>query len=239
MKKILLIIILSFLVMVNIRMWGVRDGSCLLNESSNRKSVCDIERQGNGWSPDRNIDLQQNQRSDSNKILAKKLAYAKQCTQKKATYHKQQRPVQIAAMPSYDAVQRMLYNSLIDFAYCPSCNELTLQQLIDLMQVEMQLLTVFIYPTAGNRLSLFHRRAMLLADAVPSVRMLFDKVLSAAMYNDQLNEQYEQHLQASQPFNLALPAYDKKIFLHTAYQRIADVQKKIKRMQYLIATNYA
>lgn len=235
MKKVLLIIILSFLVMVNIRMWGVRDGSCFLNgSSSGRKSVCDIERQDNGWSSiDRN-----NKCSNDNATLAKRLVYAKHRKQKKVTYPGQQGPGRVAAMPSYDAIQRMLYNSLIDFAYCPSCNELTLQQLIDLMQVEMKLLTVFIYPTAGNRLSLLHRRAMLLADAVPSVRMLFDKVLSAAMYNDQLNEQYEQQLQTSQPFNLALHTYDKKLFLHTAYQRIADVQKKIKRMQYLIATDY-
>lgn len=235
MKKLLLIIILSFLVMVNIRMWGVRDGSCLLNGAPSRKLVCDIGHHDNEWANDG--DMEQIKDSNAHRALAKKLAYAKY-RNRQSLYQNQPRLKQMAAVPSYDAVQRMLYNTIIDFAYHPSCNELTLQQLIDLMQIEMQLLAVFIYPTAGSRFSLLHRRAVLLSDAIPSVRVLFDKILSMAMYNDQLNEQYEQQLQASQPFNIALNNNDKKIFLHTAYQRIADVQKKIKRMQYLIATQY-
>jgi hypothetical protein len=220
--------------MVNIRMWGIRDGSCLLNGTPGRKSICDIE-QEYGWKTD--VDIEQNENSNAQRALAKKLAYAKY-RKRQDLYANKPRSVQMIAMPSYDAVQRMLYNTIIDFAYHPSCNELTLQQLIDLMQIEMQLLTVFIYPTAGSRFSVLHRRAMLLHDATPSVRILFDKILSMAMYNDQLNQRYEQQLQASQPFNMALNSNDKKIFLHTAYQRIADVQKKIKRMRYLIATQY-
>lgn len=226
MKKILLIIILSFLVIINIRMWGMRDASSFVNNHASRRSICDIECQKN----ERREDDFNHSRS-----LARQVVYMKHCKKEPCSYNVSAQKRAASNIPSYMAVEHMLHAALIDFAYHPSCNEFTLQQLIDLMCTEKQLLSVFIYPTSGNQFDILQKRSALLEHAIPTVRMLFDKIINLATYNELLNDQYLLDSVSKNRDRLLLSTYDKKIFLHTAFQRIADIQKQIKNMQQMIA----
>lgn len=236
MKKFLIALITAFLVLLNVRLWGVRDAAMLIPERASwRHATCDMPY---GQLCDPNYQAEQEMlqeqlcggytdRGQMAVCLAKVAAYIRH----KAMIEEQKMHQEPCCM-SYPEAQSIFNQALHQFAGRPHCNELTLQQLINLADAELRLIEVLVYPTMGNRHECIQERNDLLQKAIPSVQMMYDKLLSVATHNDMLNEQYA--TSEGRP-NFALDFDDRRIFLHTMYQRIADMKQKIKDMQYRIA----
>jgi len=149
----------------------------------------------------------------------------------------QQSHVDDYILPSLEFVQESVERGLAEFLEKASCNELALQQLLELINNELKLVEVLIYPTIGNRFSLLSVRDELLDRAIPSVRILYDRILSLATHNDILNNQFVSQRQFDQGIRLSLSAYDKKLFLHSVYQRLSDILQQLQSMQYRLVFN--
>ena len=94
---------------------------------------------------------------------------------------------------------------------------------------------MLIYPIMGDHYALIQERGELLQRAIPSVRIVYDKLLSLATHSDLLNEQYTYQVEKGDPIKLSLNTDNKKTFLHAMYQRIEDLKQKIQHMQYKLA----
>ncbi len=255
MKKLLLALILSFLVFINIRLWGMREAEFLLPNSLGGRATCDMptpqEEAVEVTIQNQNCQSCEGQRQFSRlkARLARVVAFKKykqaksrhenaaQMQEDKELVAETQQPADY--LPRYQTVQQMLNNSLAEFIACSGCNELTLHQLIDLMNAELKLIETLVYPTMGNRHYLIQSRSDLLDQAVPSVRLVYDKILSFATYNELLNNQFSSQDDHGRNLHLSLNFYNKKIFLHTMYQRLSNLKQQIQKMQYKLVLNQA
>jgi len=293
MKKLLLVLILSFLVLINVRLWGVQ-GNYSVEQAQLVRSKENLaraavykkhkearmrfgrKREKKQWK----VDVHTRKEKQMMKVRERKEKQKKAMRERKerrrvtAQKRKDKREKAIQArkkkkmkvfqeneknstervrstelpnvdvqmndyLSEYETVYQMLNSSLVEFTKCSSCSELTLQQLLDLMSSELNLIEVLIYPVTGNRHHLIQLRSELLDQAIPSVRLVYDKILSVVTHNDFLNDQFNAQGDNGCDVRFLLNFNNKKIFLHTMYQRLFDLKQKMQKVQYKFALNQA
>lgn len=205
MKKLILIIIVSFLVFINVRMWGIEQKNVVMQNKA----------------------FGEKRRMERFKSIAAHKAIIK----KYKNRANEAKELNILDYNQLCALQDRALNIFIDSSVC---NELTLQQLLNLIKSEIELVEVLIYPMIGSKYARLEMRNKLLHEVIPSIKFLYQKILNAATHNEYLSAQYAQQGQGKK---LVLNFDQKKIFLHTMYQRLSDVKDRIKKIQYTCALN--
>jgi len=216
MKKLLLVFILSFLVFLNLRIMGVREAHFLLDGCLKAHGFCAIA-YGRSAGACCSAGEQQHQVECAIDVYSSDVGREQDGG---------------CCMVHDDMVAPTLDRIVLDFTHLPSCNELTLQQLVELLNNEAQLVAGLIYPMMVDARSYIQQRNDLLCKAVPSVQGLYNKIVDVAAHSDGLNAQYNEHVQQGNSIKLSLSSRDKKLFLHRLYQRIVNVSQKVRKMQY-------
>ena len=203
MRELLIVLILSFLVFLNVRLWGKHEFSFQDGHHS-RRITCDMPTEG--------MDLQDDDVGDQF------------CDEK------------VCDVSSVYTSPGMDINAIFSAHLSHSqLSELVIHQLIQLVVLEMHLIERMIYPIVGNVHTVIRDRKKMVSNALPTSKMIFDMLLSAATQSSVVDRHILNRENGSRNLYTLLNREDKKLFLHMTYQRLADAKKRLHAIQYHIA----
>ena len=202
MRELLIVLILSFLVFLNVRLWGKHEFSFQDGHHS-RRITFDMPTEG--------MNLQDDDVGDQF------------CDEKMCDVCSVYTPVM-----DIDAIfSAHLRHSQL--------SEIAVHQIIQLVVLEMHLIERMIYPIVGNVHTVIRDRKKMVSNALPTSKMIFDMLLSAATQSPVVDRDILNREKNSRNLYTLLNREDKKLFLHITYQRLADAKKRLCDIQYRIA----